>query len=553
MKHIVLLALISTTGLAQSAFELRDNALQQLKSFNPKSVIHAYTDSPVEASLGAEKNMEKEYLDQQGRTRLLSDETGKFIYNNQQNRADIKANDKSSEMKLAEKYIEGAEDAIYPNCHWEKVPCDEKITHETCEEKTTYESRQCQKNIIAHVGHFQHPEKKRALNVAVAHDLSKCSDLSHEYFCHAGKLLALHSNCSQLELQVFCEGQIVSLSKKPTCADSTFILGDFHNKRRVIVSLKLKESTLEQTSIDESSCDFIKSGQCFYQSGKPCIDAGVTKIIDGVPVTRACWGESLSYQCVSGKTSNCEPLLEKACSNTESKCLSQLNGACDHILRTFQCVKQTCYPDKKVCAASVFCADGSCDASKSDESNDINEGISRLGALVGSAGEVASYQVKNNSPSIFKGEKFECEKYPLSLRDCCTDSGFLEGIINCPKPLQDLQKAKVEGRVAFIGDYQDKFYQTTKFVYCIFPSKLSGIVQIQGRLGQLGIPFGMPKKPNCRGITPQELERINFSALNLSPIVSELKAYMQFVEPSILEQNNKKHIEELNQKGAAHD
>ena len=47
MKHIVLLALISTTGLAQSAFELRDNALQQLKSFNPKSVIHAYTDSPV--------------------------------------------------------------------------------------------------------------------------------------------------------------------------------------------------------------------------------------------------------------------------------------------------------------------------------------------------------------------------------------------------------------------------------------------------------------------------------------------------------------------------
>lgn len=553
MRHIVLLSLISTLGFAQSAFELRDNALQRLKSFNPKTAIHHYNDSPIEASLGAEKNMEKEYLDQQGRTRLSSDENGQFIYNNSKNRADIKANDKSSEMKLAEKYIEGAEDAIYPNCHWEKVPCDEKITYETCEEKTLFEAKQCQKNVIASVKHIQHPEKNRALNVFVAHDLSKCSGLNHEYLCHNSKLLELHPNCAQLELQVFSEGKLVSLSKQPTCADPTFILGDFHHKRRILVSLKLKESILEQTHIDESSCDFVKSGQCFYQSGEPCLDAGVAKIIDAVPVTRACWGESLNYQCVSGKTSNCEPLLEKACSNTESKCLSQLNGACSHILRTFQCVEHSCYPDKKVCQGTVFCADGSCDASKSDESDDINEGISRLGALVGSAEEVASHQVQNNSPSIFKGEKFECEKYPLSLRDCCTDSGFLEGIINCPKPLQDLQKAKVEGRVALIGDYQDKFYQTKKFVYCIFPSKLSGIVQIQGRLGQLGIAFGEPKKPNCRGITPQELERINFSALNLSPIVHELKAYMQFVDPSILEQNNKKHIEALEQKGVAHD
>jgi conjugal transfer mating pair stabilization protein TraN len=550
---LLLLGFLSVNAFAQSAFELRDNALQRLKSFNPKTAIQHYNDSPVEASLGVEQNMEKEYLEQLGRTRLSSDETGKLIYHNQQNRADIKANDKSSEMKLAEKYIEASEDALHGNCHWEKGPCEEKITHEICEEKNIYESKSCQKNIIAQIKQIQHPEKNRVLNVGVVHDLGKCSGLSHEYLCHNSKLLELHPNCSKLELQVFSEGQLVPMTKYPSCADPTFILGNFNNKRRLTVVLKLKEFTLEQTNIDESSCDFVKSGQCFYQGGEPCMDAGMTKIIDGVAVTRACWGESLNYQCVSGKTSNCEPLLDKGCSNTESKCLSQLNGACDDILRTFQCVEQTCYPDKKVCTDTIACADGSCDLSQSEESNDINDGISKLGALAGVANEVATNQVQNNSAAIFRGEKFVCEKYPLSLRDCCTDSGFLDGIIHCPRELQDLQKAKVDGRVALVGDYQDAFYKTKKFVYCVFPSKLAGIVQIQGRLGQLGISFGKPKEPNCRGISPQELERINFSALNLSPIVHELKSYMKFIDPNVLEQNNQKHIEELNQKGVAHD
>ncbi|MDF1931748.1 hypothetical protein PGH45_19140 [Legionella pneumophila] len=35
--------------------------------------------------------------------------------------------------------------------------------------------------------------------------------------------------------------------------------------------------------------------------------------------------------------------------------------------------------------------------------------------------------------------------------------------------------------------------------------------------GQLGIPYGTAQYPDCRGLTPEELKRINFASLDLSP------------------------------------
>ena len=46
------------------------------------------------------------------------------------------------------------------------------------------------------------------------------------------------------------------------------------------------------------------------------------------------------------------------------------------------------------------------------------------------------------------------------------------------------------------------------------------MVQEQGRK-QLGIQWGMPEEPNCRGFTTQELSRINFSKMDLSEICKD--------------------------------
>lgn len=62
-------------------------------------------------------------------------------------------------------------------------------------------------------------------------------------------------------------------------------------------------------------------------------------------------------------------------------------------------------------------------------------------------------------------------------------------------------------------------------VYCCFNSILARIIHEQGR-PQLGISWGSPSAPNCRGFTPEELASIDFSRV-------DLREYMQYVESKI--------------------
>lgn len=180
------------------------------------------------------------------------------------------------------------------------------------------------------------------------------------------------------------------------------------------------------------------------------------------------------------------------------------------------------------------------DYTNSVESDDLNEGISRLGAVAGSAEAVNS-----NLASVFKGNKQECERFLWGTRDCCKDSGFLDGLVHCPAELQTLQRAKLENRAVYIGHYKNSPIAATRFVYCIFPTKLSGIIQIQGRFNQLHIPFGGAKKPNCRGITTDELAQIDFRALDLSPLTDEFLSKKSFPENEAIARMSEAQIEAL--------
>ena len=57
--------------------------------------------------------------------------------------------------------------------------------------------------------------------------------------------------------------------------------------------------------------------------------------------------------------------------------------------------------------------------------------------------------------------------------------------------------------------------------YCCFSSKLVRIIQEQGR-PQLGIGWGTPKNPDCRGFTPEELQQINFEKIDFSEYYSDI-------------------------------
>ena len=59
-------------------------------------------------------------------------------------------------------------------------------------------------------------------------------------------------------------------------------------------------------------------------------------------------------------------------------------------------------------------------------------------------------------------------------------------------------------------------------VYCVFQGKLARIIQEQGRRDQLGVGFGSGANPDCRGITVDELQRIDFDRVNFSDFYEDL-------------------------------
>jgi len=69
-----------------------------------------------------------------------------------------------------------------------------------------------------------------------------------------------------------------------------------------------------------------------------------------------------------------------------------------------------------------------------------------------------------------------------------------------------------------------------KKTYCCFGSPLARIAAEQGRI-QLGFDFGTAKSPNCRGFTPEEFQKLDFSKIDFSEWLET------YVQPEIMGQS----------------
>lgn len=555
MKRYLVFCLFANLVFAASDDEiisLRNHALNDLSVFDPSVVMPHFTKTPSESNLKPNSDSDNQILQQESGHRLTHDEAAGFIMHEAHQRAKIVPNDKASEILEGERLIEHAEEVIHPGCHKEPVPCEEKTSQKMCEEKSSVESVKCTRKLSVRSHVISHAETSRVFIKKLSTiDLTKCT--KQDVYCTNKQVFQLHSECERLKVSVMLANQVVRILKQATCQDPTVTIAEDNLPPIFRAVIKVTEYRTEDVW-DAERCEAALDQSCFVDIFNGCMEPNQTKIIDGMPVTRRCWGEERQYHCIGALVSTCQSLLDAGCSNINAECVLKVGDFCALARKTFQCTERICFPDKEVCPPEMIaCANGSCDPSKTDESDDINEGIGRLGTLAGTASEVAKNQVQSHQASIFKGEVQECEKYILNLRDCCTDDGFLEGLIHCPLDMQVLQHAKLENRAVPLGHYKHHLLGTTRYVYCVFPTKLSGIVQIQGRYNQLHIPFGEAEKPNCRGITPEELERINFKALDIHELVDELTSKKNVPDPNGISNANEAHIKVLNDRGVPYD
>lgn len=133
---------------------------------------------------------------------------------------------------------------------------------------------------------------------------------------------------------------------------------------------------------------------------------------------------------------------------------------------------------------------------------------------------------------IFNGNDYRCRPPGLQTggSDCCKKTTTWFGLGQCTEREKILAKlrswGKLDGQCHYVGSYCAVkalgICLQKKKTYCCFHSVLARIIQEQGRK-QLGISWGDPKSPNCRGFTPDEFQRIDFSKIDFSEWYSEVQ------------------------------
>jgi conjugal transfer mating pair stabilization protein TraN len=537
----------------RDALKTRDEALQALKGFNPSQTIKDFSSNPKETSLNPKEGSNE--LGGQGLDALNSNQSAKEIYHQAGSRVRIRPNPKSPEMRYNEMLLENPDEVLNGVCYKEKAHCIPKFNIKSCEENLRYVSTSCQESlkviIRTHAQNFERMLAPSPFTSKITFDLTSCDKA--DWHCQKNNTAKLVKPCEKIVVSIRHNKVPLKILKEPSCDDPTVgveIRGFGLIVADIYLTEYVSEEQWEQGSCNESG---INNGLCFLDRREACLEPNQDKVIGGLRIKRPCWARSYAYQCGKVASSSCIAFINQGCSQTESRCLQYKNKRCMRFSQTFQCSEAQCLPEKTVCPGKITCADGKCDPSKADVSDDTGEGLSRLGALSGVAGEVVKHQVNSGTPAIFSGSTKECKKHPINFRDCCTDSGWGSWIKHCPEDLQMLQRAKHENRVVYLGSYKKHKLGAHHYSYCIFPTQLAAIIQIQGRSQQLGISYGTAKEPDCRGLTPEELERIDFSRLDLSPLEQEFIARMALPSTSQIEKDSQVHVERLKEEGRAHD
>lgn len=127
---------------------------------------------------------------------------------------------------------------------------------------------------------------------------------------------------------------------------------------------------------------------------------------------------------------------------------------------------------------------------------------------------------------IFNGNDNRCRPSGVQTggTDCCKKGTTWFGLGQCQESEKTLGKLRefgsLDGNCHYIGDYCSEKWPLVgcvqkKKTYCCFSSPLARIIQEGGR-PQLGIGWGSPEAPQCRGFTPEEFQKIDFSKVNFS-------------------------------------
>ena len=254
-----------------------------------------------------------------------------------------------------------------------------------------------------------------------------------------------------------------------------------------------------------------------------------TKNIKNSPVFRDVWARNLLFSCEPNAESPCARLRDLGGVLVKRKCLKEnLMGECDLWQKTYDMGGKAAhqkhsynFKDQEIWGLNgVF-----------DESSEKNTDFSIAAAILGIFSDVKKEiedrgDLTKDHVRVFQGEPFQCACSFLGgdLFDCCKK---MEGLAisaclaKCNSEELALAEKRQAGQCRFVGSKKEILGTQTSKIFCCFPTKLSRVVQEQGRV-QLGIEWGKAETPDCRGFSLDEITGLDFSIMDLSEIVEDL-------------------------------
>ncbi|WP_022846770.1 conjugal transfer protein TraN [Desulfurobacterium sp. TC5-1] len=283
--------------------------------------------------------------------------------------------------------------------------------------------------------------------------------------------------------------------------------------------------------IDKTECNPVcPAGSTYDSQLQKCVVPPVTGYCQRYCARRIIFGICIDYdyRCsINGVSYGTADACSSNCYSCPSGFIYQ-DGRCI-ASSSFSCPlgDYPCWPvDGKYYCSDVACFQYSSSAAVSE---DTPEGINDKQ----DDGTVDSSGICTGFVYIFNGKDYRCRPpgTQTGFSNCCLDSDMWFGVLPCKDTEKTLAVLKHDGKCHYVGEYcASKLEAFGHFIaclqekrtYCCFTSKLARIVQEQGR-PQIGLSWGTPESPVCRGFTVDEFQKLDFGKMDLSELYEDMQ------------------------------
>lgn len=404
------------------------------------------------------------------------------------------------------------------------IPAEERLV--SCLEAGTFQATIQQRRVVTVT-----PGVRRQVKSCSGHTKKKkFQTLSEAEERLARKKEKLATNTTIASISGFIETKKFSFERIMTWKHHDNTPGCTSYSMRDEVVEAAKEEDLWEPENPEDLDYLEKSPHCKLLQAQ-MIPSPETKTIQGRPVYRDSWMRELLFSCETDDDSPCAKLRHQGGVLMSKKCQEENSlGECDQWEKVYDLGKFAAYRQSalSIGSTSLWETDDPSEFS-SNKSTDFGSSLTTLSIFADMEKQLEDdgSDFDENRLKLFKGDKQKCHRTFLqgAIFDCCSKMKGLATQVKlaaCNTEEKQLAESRSDGKCRFIGSYKQKLGTVTTQVFCCFPTKLARVLHEQGRK-QLGLKWGNAEKPKCRGFTLRELQRIDFTKIDLSEVVDDLQ------------------------------